>query len=206
MSSFLDTIRYDIKNWWWFLIMGALCLVAGVAIFAKPVEGYVSLSILFSWVMVGTGISQIIFAFSVSNFMRGWGWTLVSGIFDLAIGTYLMMNTALTMATLPLFVGFYLIFRAIYLIGASIDLSYLKVSGWGWLTAGGVGLLILGILTIRYPSIGAAGIVAISGSAFIISGIFSIFLAFQLKNLKRQIEFPEKQSRVTVRSEEHRHA
>ena len=206
MSTYLDTVRYEVKNWWWFLIIGALSVAAGIAIFSRPVAGYVGLSILFSWVMVGTGISQILFSISVNNFMRGWGWTLVSGILDLAIGTYLLIYPAVTMVTLPFFVGFYLIFRAIYLIGTSIDLNFVGVPGWGWLLTGGIGLLILGMLTLRYPAAGAAGIVGISGSAFIISGIFSMVLGFQLKSLNSQIETPKREAKLTVRGQEHRHA
>jgi uncharacterized membrane protein HdeD (DUF308 family) len=206
MSTYLDTVRYEVKNWWWFLIIGALSVAAGIAIFSRPVAGYVGLSILFSWVMVGTGISQILFSISVNNFMRGWGWTLVSGILDLAIGTYLLIYPAVTMATLPFFVGFYLIFRAIYLIGTSIDLNFLGVPGWGWPLTGGIGLLILGMLTLRHPAAGVAGIVGVSGSAFIISGIFSMVLGFQLKSLNSQIETPKREAKLTVRGQEHRHA
>jgi uncharacterized membrane protein HdeD (DUF308 family) len=206
MSSILNTVRNDIKNWWWFLIIGLLSVAAGVAIFAKPVESYVSLSILFSIVMIGTGLSQIFFAISVSNIMRGWGWTLVSGIFDLAIGTYLLMYPTITMATLPYIVGFYLIFRAIYIIGTSIDFKYLGVTGWGWLLVGGIGLFALGMLTLRHPAAGAAGIIGASGIAFIVSGIFSMVLAFQLKSLKGQIEKPEREGKVKVRVEGQQYA
>jgi hypothetical protein len=39
-----------------------------------------------------------------------------------------------------------------------------------------------------YPAAGALGIIACSGYAFIVSGIFNIVLAFQLKSLKTDIE------------------
>ena len=203
MSSYTDAIRYEVKNWWWFLLMGALTVVAGIAIISRPVEGYVGLSLLFTWVMIGTGISQVFFAISVSSFMRGWGWTLASGILDLALGTYLLIYPEVTMATLPFFVGFYLVFRAIYLIGTSIDLNFLGIPGWGWILAGGIGLLILGMLTLRYPSLGAAGIVGFSGSAFIMSGIFSMVLGFQLKSWKNEMKKPAREGRIKVRGEEH---
>jgi uncharacterized membrane protein HdeD (DUF308 family) len=48
-------------------------------------------------------------------------------------------------------------------------------------------LLALGFLTLYYPAVGAIGIVACSGYAFIVSGIFSIVLAFQLKSFKARI-------------------
>jgi uncharacterized membrane protein HdeD (DUF308 family) len=188
MSTIVDTIRSEIKNWWWFLVMGLLSLATGIAIFARLGEGYVGLSILFSIVMVCTGLSQVFFALSVNRIMRGWGWTLVSGILDLAIGTYLLMYPVVTMATLPYFVGFYLVFRGFYLMGTSMDLNSFGVPNWGWVLTGGLLLLALGFLTMYYPAAGAIGIVAASGSAFIVNGLFSIVLAFQLKRFKREID------------------
>ena len=137
--------------------------------------------------MASTGFSQIVFSISERRYLKNWGWTLVSGILDFALGTYLMIYPAITMATLPFIVGFYLLFRAIYLIGASIELSSIGIKGWGWLLTGGVVLLALGFLTLYYPAVGAIGIVACSGYAFIVSGIFSIVLAFQLKSFKARI-------------------
>jgi len=187
MSTVVNTIKNGIKNWWWFLIMGIMSLVAGAAIFAKPAESYITLSVLFSIIMASTGFSQIVFSISERRYLKNWGWTLVSGILDFALGTYLMIYPAITMATLPFIVGFYLLFRAIYLIGASIELSSIGIKGWGWLLTGGVVLLALGFLTLYYPAVGAIGIVACSGYAFIVSGIFSIVLAFQLKSFKARI-------------------
>ena len=187
MSTVVNTIKNGIKNWWWFLIMGIMSLVAGAAIFAKPAESYITLSVLFSIIMASTGFSQIVFSISERRYLKNWGWTLVSGILDFALGTYLMIYPAITMATLPFIVGFYLLFRAICLIGASIELSSIGIKGWGWLLTGGVVLLALGFLTLYFPAVGAIGIVACSGYAFIVSGIFSIVLAFQLKSFKARI-------------------
>ena len=144
MSTVVNTIRNEIKNWWWFLIMGLMSLAAGIAILAKPAEGYISLSILFSLHNGGTGFSQIVFAISERHSMKNWGWTLVSGILDFALGTFLMIYPFITMVTLPFIVGFYLVFRAIYLIGASIELNSIGIKGWGWLLTGGIAVTRIG--------------------------------------------------------------
>src|SRR6476620_4895896 len=169
MSTIKQTIHTGLKNWWWFLVIGILSLITGIAILAKPVEGYASLSILFSFIMAGTGFSQIVFATSSRNYLKGWGWTLASGILDFALGTLLLIYPAITMATLPFFVGFYLLFRGFYLIGASMDLNVIGVQGWCWLLAGGILVLLLGFMTLYHPVAGALGIVSFSGSAFMVN-------------------------------------
>lgn len=186
MSNILETIRSDVRNWWWFLVSGLLFVAAGIAIFARPLDGYVGLSILFSIVMITSGLSQIFFSASNSGALRGWGWILVSGILDLAIGAYLSMYPVVTMATLPYFVGFWLVFRSFSIMGSSFDLKSLGIDGWGWMLLGGILVLVLGFLVIYYPVAGAVGIIAISGSAFIVTGFLNIYLAFQLKNIKSE--------------------
>ena len=184
MSTLLDTVGSSIKNWWWFLVKGILLIAAGVAIFARPVAGYAGLSILFTIVIITSGIAQVIFATSNKALLKGWGWTLVSGIVDIAIGIYLAMYPLLTMATLPFFVGFWLIFKSFYLMGASFDLNDLGLSGWGWLFFGGFLVLFAGFYIIYYPVAGALGIVAVSGTAFILAGILYSILSFKLKDIK----------------------
>jgi uncharacterized membrane protein HdeD (DUF308 family) len=170
-----------IKNWWWFIVKGILFIIAGVAVLSKPVEGYAGLSILFSVVILAIGISQLIFSFSNRQLLPGWGWTFVSGIIDIAIGLYLVMFPAITMATLPYFVGFWLLFRSFYIMGASFDLNSLQIPGWGWLFGGGLLLMILSSLILYYPLAGAVGIVSVSGAAFLMGGILSIAMGFKLK-------------------------
>ena len=184
MSTLLETVGSSIKNWWWFLVKGLLLIAAGIAIFARPVAGYAGLSILFTVVIITSGIAQVIFATSNKALLKGWGWTLVSGILDLAIGIYLAMYPLVTMATLPFFVGFWLIFKSFYLMGASFDLNDLGLAGWGWLLFGGFLVLLAGFYIIYYPVAGALGIVAVSGTAFILAGILYGILSFKLKDIK----------------------
>jgi len=188
MSNVLENIRYDVKNWWWFLIMGILFIATGVIIYARPVEGYVGLSVLFSVVMISSGLSQIFFSTANSSVLKGWGWVFVSGLIDLALGTYLLIYPVVTMATLPYFVGFWLVFRAFSIMGFSFDLKNLNVSGWGWVVFGGLVTLVGGGFIIYYPAAGVVGIIAVSGSAFIVAGFLNIYVGFQLKSLKTNVD------------------
>ncbi len=184
MSTVLDSISTGIRNWWWFIIKGVLLVVAGGAIFSRPLEGYVGLSILFSIVILGSGFTQVFFATANSGVLKGSGWTLASGILDVIIGAWLLTYPVITMATIPFIVGFWLLFKAFYLVGASFDLKSIGLPGWGWLLAGGILVLILGFFVLRYPGAGAISIVYVSGSAFIMAGIGNIYLALRFKSIK----------------------
>ena len=193
MNNVIEDIRYNVKNWWWFLVSGLLFIAAGLAVFAWPANAYVSLNILLSLLMVGSGFSQIFFSVSNRNILNGWGWVLVSGIMpvsgiiDVAFGTYLLIYPGVTLVTLPYFAGFWLIIKSLYIMGASIDLRSLNVKGWGWLMFGGIVVLALGAVIVYYPVAGVVSIIAISGSAFVVGGFLNIYLGFQLKNIKAQV-------------------
>src|SRR4030095_5271593 len=186
MSNLIEDIQYNVKNWWWFLVSGLLFIATGIVIYTWPVASYVSLSIVFSILMISNGFSQIVFASANSKLLTGWGWILVSGIIDLALGTYLLVYPVVTMVTLPYFVGFWLVFRSFYLMGTAFDLQALAVKGWGWFLFGGILVMVLGGVILYYPAAGVVSIIAFSGSAFIIGGFMNIYLAFQLKNVKAQ--------------------
>jgi len=187
MSTILGTISTDVRNWWWFIIKGLLLIFAGVVIFSRPLEGYVSLSVLFSVVILASGFTQIFFASANSGVLKGWGWTLASGILDVAIGIYLLTFPLVTMATLPFILGFWLIFRSFYLVGAAFDLKSLGVPDWGWLLFGGILSSILGFFVLYYPGAGAISIIYASGSAFIVAGIFNLYLSIKLKGMKNAV-------------------
>jgi uncharacterized membrane protein HdeD (DUF308 family) len=187
MSNLIDDIQYNVKNWWWYLVSGILFIGTGIAIYASPAASYVSLSIVFSILMLSNGFSQIVFASGNSKVLKGWGWILVSGLIDLALGTYLLLYPAVTMVTLPYFVGFWLVIRSFYLMGTAFDLQALGVKGWVWFLFGGILVMVLGGVILYYPAAGVVSIIAFSGSAFIVGGLMNIYLAFALKAVKGDV-------------------
>ena len=198
MSNLIEHIQHNVKNWWWFLVSGLLFIATGIAIYAWPVASYVSLSIVFSILMLSNGFSQIVFASDNSKLLRGWGWILVSGFVDVALGTYLLLYPTITMVTLPYFVGFWIIFRSFYLMGTAFDLQALGVRGWGWFLFGAILVLVFGGVIVYYPAAGVVSIIAFTGSAFIVGGFMNIYLAFMLKAVKGEVnEVKKAVGRVT---------
>ena len=183
--TILQTINSDIKNWWLFIIKGLVFLAAGIYVFCSPLAGYATLSIFFSIVILVSGFSQVFFASANAQVLKGWGWTLVSGILDIVIGFYLISYPLITMATLPFILGFWLVFRSFYLMGISFELKSYKIESWGWLLTRSTLLLITALFIIYYPAAGVISIVAFTGTAFIIGGVLNFLLAFKFKKLHK---------------------
>lgn len=186
-TALSQTLESTIKNWWISLLLGVLYLFAGFWVYRTPLESYITLSVVFSAFILVSGIFEVAFSISARKVMQGWGWYLAGGILDLIIGSLLVTHPGMTMVVLPFFVGFWLLFRGILAIGISIDLNNLGFSNWGWLLASGTLILLFSFLLLANPIFVGLSIVYMTAFAFVFMGIFRIFLAFDLKKMKKYL-------------------
>lgn len=187
MSQFISAIRNNVKYWWLYLLNGIIFLIAGFIVFSNPFSSYVLLSIFFSVTLFVTGIFEIAFALGNRKGHTGWGWSLASGIVDVAIGVILIGYPAVSMAVIPLFLAFWFMFKGISLIGFSIQLQSDKIPNWGWLLVGGIILIIIAIVILDNPALGVAAILGLMAAAFWATGVLSILFAFRLKHVKKEL-------------------
>ncbi len=97
------------KYWWAIMLVGILMVVCGMAYWILPAEGYVVASLLFGWMLVGTGVVQLLIA-TGRNRPRGWGWWFVGGILNIFIGFMLVDRIALAEVMLPYFLAIVFIY------------------------------------------------------------------------------------------------
>ncbi|MBC9929367.1 HdeD family acid-resistance protein [Chitinophaga qingshengii] len=185
MSQVLSAIRNNVKYWWLYLLNGIIFIIAGFIVFNNPFSSYVLLSIFFSVTLFVTGIFEIIFATGNRRSMHGWGWSLASGIIDLVVGFILMLYPAISMAVIPIFLGFWFMFKGISLIVFAIALSTDKIPNWGWVLLGGIILIMIAIVILDNPALGVATILGVMAAAFWVTGVLSIVFAFRLKHVKK---------------------
>lgn len=176
------------RNWYLELIMGFLFVAMGVWVFMTPASSYVALSIFFAVTFLATGIMDVSFAISERKHLEGWGWTLAGGIVQTLIGLLLVSQPVLTMAVLPFYVGFALLFRSSMAIGLAVELGRIKIPNWGILLFIGVLGVILSFILLWNPLLGGLTIVAYTAMAFLSIGIFRIYLSFQLKKLNKEFK------------------
>lgn len=187
-NDLLDTARAAVKNWWMSLIIGILSIVLGILFIAKPIDGFITLAIVFVVSFFVAGLFEIIFAISNRQVLNGWGWTLVSGIIDILLGILLIQIPESTPYIMVYFVGFWIMFQSIWGIGMSCDLQRVGVSGWRWLLALAILGLLFSFIFIASPIYYTSGfILALAAVAFIMYGIFRIYLSIKLKSFKNKV-------------------
>ena len=185
MEQFFKSVKSAIKNWWVSLIFGILYIALAIWIFLQPLEGYAAIALAFAIILFISGVMEIFFAVTNKDSLDGWGWYLTGGILDFIIGFILISYPELTMALLPFFFGFWLLFRGIMTIGTSFDLQAYNVKGWGWLLAFGIIAMIFSFWVLINPIIGGISVLILTGMALIFIGAFRISLSLYLRKLHK---------------------
>lgn len=185
-TTLIERSRQAVRLWWLLLIVGVALLAAGVLVFVYPARSYMGLAHLFGWLIFGAGILEVILSSSSRHFVTGRGWMLAGGIIEIVLGLILIFHTALSAATLPLFLGFWLMMRAFSTIGLGGDMRVMEISGSGWTIVSGILLLICSLWIIFRPLVfGAAAVVLWVGLSLLLAGIAACSLSLQLHRAHR---------------------
>lgn len=184
MTNFITSFTKSIKHWYIPLLIGVVFIAFGFYVFTVPVETYLTLATIFSISFIVSGILEIVFSIENRKTLEGWGWYLTSGLLSLALGVYLIIHPQISMAILPFVVGITLMFRSFQSLGFSFDLKEKRILSWGNLAIASILGILLSFLLLINPFFTSLSLVSLTALSFIMVGISSIILAFQLKKLK----------------------
>lgn len=70
-NSFFKTIRSSVKHWYVPLIIGIILFLLGGYTIATPVASFLTLSFIFSWSFIFSGLLDILFALQNKNEIEG---------------------------------------------------------------------------------------------------------------------------------------
>ncbi|WP_161890588.1 HdeD family acid-resistance protein [Pontibacter russatus] len=188
MNETLNISHAGRSTYWYLpLLLGILFVALGVWVIFTPLESYIALAIIFAVTFLISGILEIMYAISNRHGIHNWGWSLAVGIVDLIIGVMLVTKPVISMAVLPIYVGFGILFRSVMAIGWAFELKRREVPNWGYLLALGVLGLFFAFIMILNPVFGSLTIVFYTALALISIGVFQISLSLRLKKLQRSL-------------------
>lgn len=182
MKNYFDAIiensRNAIKYWWLMLIVGIAIFAMGIAVFAFPATSYLSMTVLFGWLILFSGVVQIFISASNKHYITGRGWMLFGGIIETVLGLILIFSISFSASTLPLFLGFWLLFKSFGMLGLGSDMV---ASGWTVFTA--IMLMIVSLVILVQPLVfGVEAVVLWVGVSLIFGGISVGAFAIQLRS------------------------
>ncbi|MEG0377115.1 MAG: DUF308 domain-containing protein [Eubacterium sp.] len=179
-----EELEKVVKHWWVFLILGILAIGIGIWIFFNPLGSYVALSIIFALTFLISGLASCAVTIANRKTIPAWGWNFTSGLLMLILGIVLLAIPGMTEATLAFYVSFAVMFGGFNTISFSFTLKAAGDKGWGWNLALGILVIILSIVLISHPLVGAMTVVVWSSIAFLMLGISFCGIAFRLSKAK----------------------
>ena len=94
------------------LLSGILGIVVGLMLLGNPIEGGITLTILLSSFLFVGGIFRTVAA--LSHRFDGWGWVLLSGVIDIALGVMIWRELPVSgLTVIGLLVGISTLFRGV---------------------------------------------------------------------------------------------
>lgn len=156
------------------VIAGVLLVIAGIICLSSPATAVASLSLFLGIVMLFSGIVDIIIFATANKMLAGAGWFLADGILTILLSLFILGDQWFTALTLPFIFGMWLIFSGISTFSNSFDLRRLGVRGWGWFTALGVILAVVGFFSFMDPFASVIAMTVTVGVFLVLQGIVSI--------------------------------
>jgi uncharacterized membrane protein HdeD (DUF308 family) len=100
----------------WPYVLAVLSIVAGGYMAGNPAVAAATLTIFLAAYLLATGISEILLAFQMKP-VRGWGWTLFSGVLSVLLGVMIWGQFPLSgVMAIGILLGFKLLFSGMTLI------------------------------------------------------------------------------------------
>ena len=117
--------RRSVVHWKSLLAAAALCFIAGVVTMINPFATVVALVYLAGACILLAGINEIMMAIRLRNVIRGEGWYILAGIFEILFALSVFFNPLIAVAALTLIFGIYAVIAGIMLIYLSYRLKNL---------------------------------------------------------------------------------
>ncbi len=172
------------KSYWWMsLISGLALLIFGIWFFVAPLESFQSLAIVFGFIILIVGLSEVFISLKKRNVVFDYMSYLWGGLLNVVLGVLLISSPETILWVISIVIGFGLIFKGGEQIKRAIQLKKQNRSNWKAVLVFGIVLVVIAAALLWHPEIIGITIAIWTAIAFIFIGIFRIYLAFRLREL-----------------------
>jgi uncharacterized membrane protein HdeD (DUF308 family) len=177
--TFEETRREIATHWGWFLALGILLVLAGMAAIAFPLLSTIAAKIAIGWIFLIAGVFELIHAFSVKRW-AGFLWTLLIGLLYIAAGAWLAFFPLTGIVTLTIVIA--ALFIAEGFMELVMGFRMRPHDGWGWVVLSGLVAIAAGLLiALSLPESAVWALGLLAGIKLLFSGWSFIYLALSGK-------------------------
>ena len=174
-ARILETRKLITEKWGWFLALGIVLIVAGLAAIAFPFLSTIAAKIMLGWLFLIGGVVMILHAFNAPGW-KGFIWELLIGILYLVAGVYLSFFPLTGLVTLAILLAALFIAEGVAEVIMAFQVR--PHEGWGWLLLSGIAALAVGVMIgMDLPGSATWALGLLVGINLIFSGWSYVFLA-----------------------------
>lgn len=174
-TRLLESKKLIADKWGWFLALGIVLIVAGLAAIAFPLMGTIAAKILLGWLFLIGGVMMIVHAFQAPGW-QGFLWELLIGILYAFAGAYLAFFPFTGLITLALVLSVLFIIEGVFEVIMAFRVR--PHDGWGFLLLSGIAALAVGVLiALGLPGSAVWALGLLVGINLLFSGWSYVFLA-----------------------------
>jgi uncharacterized membrane protein HdeD (DUF308 family) len=168
------------------LVSGLLALALGIAVLVWPTITIIIAAIFFGAYLLVTGITQVIFAFSLHVSAGGRVLLFISGAASLILAVLCFRSLANSILLLAIWIGVGFIFRGVATAVSAI--SDTTLPGRGWEIFIGIISLVAGIVMLGSPFESVATLALVVGIWLVVIGIFEIASAWGIRKASNALD------------------
>ena len=173
------------RQWWVLVLQGVIGILFGVLAIVFPDIALVTLAYLFAAWAIVAGISQIAEGWRVAE-ARGRSWPFaLMGIVSIVAGLLAAIVPGITILGLVLLLGAWLVIQGVMEVYTAWQIRR-EVTGEWLLALGGIARIVVGVIVLFMPVIGAVVTVALVATWSIIGGITALLLGLRLRQFRKQ--------------------
>ena len=172
------------RNWWLFLLRGIAGIAFGLITFFAPGISLAALVLLFGAYALADGVFAIWSAIRRHGEDR-WGVLLLQGLLGIAAAAVTLLWPGITALALLFVIAAWALVTGVLEIAVAIRLRKAITNEW-LLVLSGIASVVLGVLLVLNPAVGALVVVLWIGAYALVSGALLVGLSLRLRReLKR---------------------
>lgn len=171
-----ETRRLIAEKWGWFLAVGIVLILAGLAAIAFPLISTIAAKIMLGWLFLIGGVVMVIHAFQAPGW-SGFLWELLIGLLYVVAGAYLAFFPLTGLLTLAILLAALFFAEGIFEIIMAFRVR--PHDGWGFLLLSGIAALAVGVLiAMDLPGSATWALGLLVGINLLFTGTSYVALAF----------------------------
>ncbi|WP_019135547.1 HdeD family acid-resistance protein [Cellulomonas massiliensis] len=186
-----ERLSAELRRIWWVpVVRGAVILLLGLFMLARPLESVTALVWVFGAFAVLDGVLVVVQAFADRRQGAFW-WELLGGLVEIALGLVLVLWPQPTATVLFYFAAFWVVAVGVFAVVASIVLYRAEEVAWYWVLAFGLVNLLFGIVLLANPQTSVTVIVVLIGLFACVGGVLLVVSGLATRSMAKALVRPD---------------